>query len=344
MALRTSPRRIETAILAVMSGTPLDQAAATVPVDPPGLADAIELYQAAGRAALDAQARTGDWQHVSIEFPDWDTAEHAAAVYLAPQLCQAEDDGIIAAWWFIRKAPCWRLRCQPGPAATPASTSARIGSILQDMRAQNLIVAAHQAIYEPETCAFGGPDGMDTAHRLFHADSQNVLAYLTACPTATPPDRVIGRRELSILLCSRMFRGARQDWHEQGDIWHQVTGHRPIPPGTPPGRLSDLTPGLRRLMSTGTGPGSSLTGSRGPLAFASGWATAFENAGSALADAARDGTLTRGLRAVLAHHVLFHWNRIGLPSRTQAILAAAATQAAFGTDRDLTQLRLQRPG
>jgi thiopeptide-type bacteriocin biosynthesis protein len=167
---------------------------------------------------------------------------------------------------------------------------------------------------------------MDTAHRLFHADSRNILAYLAAPPAAAP-----GRRELSVLLCSRMFRGARQDWYEQGDIWHQVTAHRPVPPGTPLDRLSDLTPGLRQLMSADTGPDSTLTGTSGPLAFASGWAAAFEHAGTALADAARDGTLTRGLRAVLAHHVIFHWNRIGLPTRTQAILAAAATQTVFGT-------------
>ncbi|HEX8006848.1 MAG TPA: thiopeptide-type bacteriocin biosynthesis protein, partial [Trebonia sp.] len=175
MRTRTSPRRTENAILAVLSGTPLEEAAACIGTDPPGLADAIELYQAAGRAALEAQPCAGDWQHVSIEFPDWDTAEHAAAVGLAPQLRQAEDDGIIAAWWFIRKAPCWRLRCQPGPAATPPGAAARISGILQDMRSQGLIVTARQAIYEPETCAFGGPAGMDIAYRLFHADSRNIL-------------------------------------------------------------------------------------------------------------------------------------------------------------------------
>jgi len=79
-----------------------------------------------------------------------------------------------------------------------------------------------------------------------------------------------------------------------------------------------------------TGPGSNLTDSHGPLGFASGWAAAFEHAGTTLAGAARDGTLTRGLRAILAHHVIFHWNRIGLTSRTQGILATAATQAVFG--------------
>lgn len=331
MGPQTSLSRTETAILAVLSGTPLDQAAASIPSDTDSLADAIELYRAAGQAALEAQARAGDWQHVSIEFSDRDAAEHAAAVWLAPQLRHAEDDGSIASWWFIRKGQCWRLRCQPGSAATPAGAAARISGILRGMCAQGLIVTAQQAIYEPETYAFGGPAGTDTAHRLFHTDSRSILTYLGAPDTATPPSHAIGRRELSVLLLSRMFRGARQDWHEQGDIWHQVAAYRPVPPSAPSDRLGDLTPGLRQLMRTDTGPDSTLTSPQGPLAFAAGWAAAFEHAGNSLADAARDGTLTRGPRAILAHHVIFHWNRLGLPARTQGILAAAATQAVFGT-------------
>lgn len=319
----------ENAVLAVLSGTPLAEAAASIGTDPPDLADAIELYQAAGRAALEAQPRAGDWQHVSIEFPDWDTAEHTAAAVLAPQLRQAEDDGVIAAWWFIRKAPCWRLRCQHGPATTPPAAAAHISSILQDMRIQGLIVTGRQAIYEPETCAFGGPAAMDTAHRLFHADSRNILTFLAPPAATAPPGAVIGRRELSILLCSRMIRSASQDWYEQGDVWHQVATHRPVPPGTPPDRLNCLASSVRKLMSADTGPGRVTGGASGPLTSAADWATAFEHAGRALGDAARDGTLTRGLRAVLAHHVIFHWNRIGLPSRTQGILAAAATEAVF---------------
>lgn len=35
--------------------------------------------------------------------------------------------------------------------------------------------------------------------------------------------------------------------------------------------------------------------------------------------------LTRGLRALLAHTVIFHWNRFGLPATTPGILARAAT-------------------
>lgn len=66
-----------------------------------------------------------------------------------------------------------------------------------------------------------------------------------------------------------------------------------------------------------------------PLAHHGGWVHAFEQAGQDLARLARDGHLTRGLRAVLAHHLLFHANRAGLPVDHQAALAARALDAAF---------------
>jgi thiopeptide-type bacteriocin biosynthesis protein len=65
----------------------------------------------------------------------------------------------------------------------------------------------------------------------------------------------------------------------------------------------------------------------GPLAFATDWANAFRHAGQALGASSRAGRLQRGLRQVLAYHVIFHWNRLGLPLRTQSILATAAHTA-----------------
>ncbi|WP_433261372.1 thiopeptide-type bacteriocin biosynthesis protein [Actinosynnema sp. CS-041913] len=60
-------------------------------------------------------------------------------------------------------------------------------------------------IYEPEGHAFGGPDGMTVAHRLFHSDSRHSLVHLRTGQAA------IGERELPVLLCSTLLRGAGQD-------------------------------------------------------------------------------------------------------------------------------------
>jgi thiopeptide-type bacteriocin biosynthesis protein len=299
-------------------------------MEPADLAEAVEVYQAAGCAALEAQARARGWHQVRIEFADWDTAEQAAADYLGPQLWQAETAGIISLWWFIRKAPCWRLRCHPGHAATPADMKTFTDRVTGAMLSRGFIVRAPETVYEPETCAFGGQEGMDIAHHLFHADSRNILGYLNRQDPAAPPGRTIGRRELSIILCSLMMRGAGQEWHEQGDIWDRVAAQRPIPPGTSLKRLHDMRPRLRQLMTVDTGPGSKLVKSGGSLAFTSDWTAAFEQAGKALGNMARDGNLSRGLRDILAHHVVFHWNRIGLTSRTQSILSKAAREVILG--------------
>lgn len=69
----------------------------------------------------------------------------------------------------------------------------------------------------------------------------------------------------------------------------------------------------------------------GPLRGHGAWFAAFELAGQSLAELARHGQLRRGLRAVLAHHVVFHANRAGLTLADQATLAALATDTVFAT-------------
>lgn len=69
-----------------------------------------------------------------------------------------------------------------------------------------------------------------------------------------------------------------------------------------------------------------------PLAHVGQWADVYAAAGREVADLAAAGALHRGLRDVLAHHVIFAWNRLGLPYITQAVLAATAKTVVFGPD------------
>ncbi|MFE0683464.1 thiopeptide-type bacteriocin biosynthesis protein [Streptomyces sp. NPDC058961] len=315
MQPRTDPQQTESGVLAVLAGSPLDATAHQLGADPADLADAVTLYRAAGLQALRVQGASGDWQQVRIQFTDWQAAEAIAATRLRPALEDATLSGLLTRWWFIRKAPHWRLRLLPG--ADPGQLRKTIAELLDRLTAEHLLNHWRPAVYEPETLAFGGPAGIDTAHDLFHADSRHLLGHLTG---PSP----IGRRELSVLLLASLFRGAGQEWHEQGDIWHRVTRMRPLPDDVGPGQLQAMTGGMRRLMTVDTGPAGSLLGPGTELAFASPWAAAFTRAGQQLATAAHLNTLERGLRGVLAHHVIFHWNRIGLPARTQALLTRAA--------------------
>ncbi|WP_329131169.1 thiopeptide-type bacteriocin biosynthesis protein [Streptomyces sp. NBC_01476] len=322
MTTPAAPHRTVDGVLAVLAGIPLDQAAGRLAMEPADLSDAVEVYQAAGEAALDAQPAEGRWYQVHIEFPAWDGAEQTSAHHLGPRLQQLTP--AVGSWWFIRKAPYWRLRCRPGPGGALADTRASVNAVLDSLTAAGPVRRWWETIYEPEVLAFGGPQGMEAAHDLFSADSSAILDYIRRRGDTGEAGRTLGRRELSVLLCSALFHGAGQEWHEQGDIWHRVASMRSLPADTPTHRLHDLTASLRRLMTVDTGPDSPLFAADRPLAFAAPWATAFTTAGRSLGRAAHDGTVERGLRDILAHHVIFHWNRLGLPGRTQAILARAA--------------------
>lgn len=316
-------RRIEKAILDVLAGGSLYAAAARAALPPAELAAAVDLYQAAGYAALEAQTVTRlGWVHVHIEFTDWDRAESVAADHLGPQLRQFEEADLLASWWFVRKAPYWRLRCLHTATLTQAELAERLAAALNAMRARGLLAGIGRSIYEPEALAFGGPDGISAAHDLFHADSQAILGYLRR--HTAPPEHGIGRRELSVMLCSALFRGAGQDWYEQGDVWRRVAEMRPLPPGTPTDRIPEMAPALKHLMTLASASSGPLFGHNRPLAYASPWTAAFTRAGRRLGHAAHQGTLQRGIREVLAHHVIFHWNRLGLTARSQGILSRAA--------------------
>lgn len=261
------------------------------------------------------------WRQVFIHFDAWDAAEHTAVAHLGPLLTDAETSGLVASWFFIRKAPCWRVRFLPSDDSTAQDATTFIHQRLDTLHEAGRIARWTETVYEPEAYAFGGPAAMDSAHHLFHQDSRHIFAYLggdRAPASASGGDQ---RRELSILLSSILMRSAGQDWYEQGDIWARVAEHRSLPPDAPPDRLHAMGSDLRWLMTVDP---ASLAQNDGPLAFLSDWAAAFDNAGTHLGELACHGTLRRGLRAVLAHHVIFAWNRIGLSHTTQSLLANVA--------------------
>ncbi|MEU8196437.1 thiopeptide-type bacteriocin biosynthesis protein [Microbispora amethystogenes] len=275
------------------------------------------------------------WRQVNIAFRDWADAENAAVAHLAPLLAEAEDEGLLAAWFYVRKAPCWRVRYLPAGDASRAH--AHLHRHLEALTFAGHVADVKQVVYEPETHAFGGVEGMQVAHRLFHADSRHLLAYLA---DARRPPGIDQRRELSILLCGLLLRAARLDWYEQGDVWARVADHRDPPHRVPVDRLCASQDGMRRLMSVDP---TSLMRENGPLAFAAEWAQAFTSAGRDLAALACGGLLHRGLRAVLTHHVIFTWNRFGLPSTDQGVLAATAKAVVFGRDPTTTPQAEEEP-
>ncbi|GAA3436949.1 thiopeptide-type bacteriocin biosynthesis protein [Kutzneria kofuensis] len=310
----------ERAILQVLGGASLNEAAAAEQVGQEDLVEAVEVYRQAGWQALERQQASGWWQ-VYIQFADWTTSEQVAADTIVPLLSQAEENGLVTNWWFMRKHPCWRLRLHPG--ADGQAMRAQLAVAFDQAAADGRIARWWPGIYEAETAAFGGEEGMATAHGLFCEDSRAVMRLIC------DGDVGLGRRELSVLLCGTLMRAAGLEWYEQGDTWHRVAQERPLPEDVPLAKLTTMASELKRVLVADTKPDGPLLSADGPLASATAWADAFRQAGHALGEAARAGTLTRGLRDVLSYAVIFHWNRLGLPARTQSILAWTARTATL---------------
>lgn len=255
-------------------------------------------------------APSGEWRQVDIEFVDWACAAATVARTMQPLLHE-----LTTGWWFLRKHPRWRIRYRN----PNRDNEYRLRGALDLLAAEHVITAWHPVIYEPETVAFGGDHAMDLAHGLFCHDSRTVLEMLSTASDA----RTVGQAELSLLAVSRMLRAAGLDWFEQGDVWARVVELRRYPGAARHLHAPRTRAAVHRLLTLDTDPTTALA-SDGPLTPHRDWLTAYHRTGAELAELARAGRLERGLRAVLAHHVLFHWNRLSLDIREQHALAAMA--------------------
>jgi protein-L-isoaspartate(D-aspartate) O-methyltransferase len=239
------------------------------------------------------------WWHASVAFPGGAIGTEAARA-----LSDALQD---QRFHFLRKDPGLRLR-------TERPSAALLDRLVADRQATGWV----GGIYEPETDAFGGPEGMGVAHDVFCADSRSAL----------PESGTRGTRERCVMLLSAMIRESGLDPFEAGDVWSRLAALRPaVTPPTGPA-LDRAVSAMRRLMNA--------DGALRPDA-EPGWAervAAFEDAGRHIRRLAADGRLIRGLRAVLAHHAIFAFNRAGVPAAEQAATAWLGRHVAFSTGDD----------
>ncbi|MFI6428400.1 thiopeptide-type bacteriocin biosynthesis protein [Promicromonospora sp. NPDC050880] len=252
-----------------------------------------------------------EWRQTNIQFADPTAVEQTAVTVLAPALRDLDVDD----WFFVRKTPHWRIRFHTDPA-----TATCVNKTLDALAARGQIQCWTPSVYEPETRAFGGEGGMHVAHDHFARDTTHVLAYLAhrrARPTG--PDQ---REHVSILLAALLHRAAGLDWYEQGDVWDRIAHHRAT---TTAPTVDDIT-ATRRLLTVDT---ARLVENNEALGWLASWAASHTATGNRLRAHHQRGELTRGIRAVLAHHALFAWNRIGLDPQAQARIAHTAAAAVF---------------
>jgi Lantibiotic biosynthesis dehydratase C-term len=106
---------------------------------------------------------------------------------------------------------------------------------------------------------------MSIAHDLFCADSRGALDYLRREAPG------IGRRELSLLLISALWRAAGLDHFECGDVFDRVSRLRPPPSGTDSERLEKLANNVRPFLTLPIHAGSSPVAPDDPAVYAAPW-------------------------------------------------------------------------
>lgn len=312
---RTVP---EDAVLSVLGGVPIEAAARRAETSPARLAEAVERYRTAGQAALHQQS--AGWYQVYVKFADYSTAARAFRVYLLPAL----GEETVGPWWFLRKHPYWRLRVHPAPGAPAEPVISHVTQALHSAASWGVVEEWKPSLYEPEAIAFGGLQGLEIAHRLFHADSLGVLAYDQLAEKGV--DRLPDAKVVSLLLLASLLRSAGLEWGEQGDVWGQVEAKRALPADVPPAKVSTMVDPMRSLLTVDAG---AVFAESTPASLRT-WLTGMRREGQALQQAAHANRLGLRLRGILAKHVIFHWNRMGFSVRQQAIWARAAREALLG--------------
>lgn len=313
---------IEQAILAVLTGTPISEAAAWMCSSPQYLAQAVDMYRTAGQAVLDARPWLDNWHQMTVEFADYRAAEPVFLAYLLPALREATNTGLVKAWWFSRAYPCWQLQIASSSDTSDEAATASVTAALNSAASWGVVNRWRSASYDPETTAFGGPDGMNIAHGLFHADSNGVLDFLHRL--RGDGSGLLDAKATSLIVISRFLRAAGQDWHGQGDVWSRVEAKNPMPDNASADCVFGTTERFHELLAADTAP---FPTAYGPLTE---WIYALEQCGQALSHATHEGQLDVDIRGVLAEHIIFHWNRMGFTTHQQAIWARAARTTILG--------------
>jgi class I lanthipeptide synthase len=103
---------------------------------------------------------------------------------LAPAIDQAIANGLADSWFFIRYSdPDWhvRLRFTGDPQKLTSELLPYLYRALAPLGDRGLLWRLQVDTYEREVERYGGPDGIEIAEQLFHADSEATLAVIAAC-------------------------------------------------------------------------------------------------------------------------------------------------------------------
>jgi thiopeptide-type bacteriocin biosynthesis protein len=121
-----------------------------------------------------------DWLYAKL-YTGAATADRVLTEVIGPVVRQAMTTGAATQWFFIRYGdPDWhlRLRIQGDPARLLGEVLPHLYALAAPWLADRRVWKLQLDTYEREVERYGGPLGMELAERLFHADSEAVLAIV----------------------------------------------------------------------------------------------------------------------------------------------------------------------
>lgn len=210
--------------------------------------------------------------------------------------------------WFVRKPPGLRIR-----ARTEVGGKDVLSRIVTGLRDDDIVVSAHEGVYEPEARRFGGERAMERVHSFFHVDSRGFITWHLQRARARLPPAVASLGVVATLF-DRVLAGADS---ETWDAWanlaslhgieHHRTTARPL-----------LPPTFAQLHAMAADHESAVL-------------TDYDRGCDALAEGVdvlrREGGFHVGVRAFVADVALFHWNRWGIAHDERIALCEGALAA-----------------
>lgn len=246
---------------------------------------------------------------------------HAKAQYLQHRLYTPQLNRLMpeilslpaGKFWFMVKGDGGehlRLRFAP-------EIQTEVQNLVQAGQEQGWISAAPLTPYEPEVGLFGGETAMQHAHRFFEMD-----AWLALHAHKLDTNN---RYLTSHLWMTLMLRSCGLDSFEQWDVWQKLGQVRP--PARPEHHklVEQISAAVQRIGSLSTDRlWEELLGRVPEMGV---WKDELTLWGKAMQGLLAHGPLERGLRSILAVHVIFHSNRM-LFNLTEQVLFTAAWQHA----------------
>lgn len=289
------------------------------------LSDLRDAFLEAGLTALRARTRPSSWVQMGLQVPH---GRPHPELYrrLASTARQLLEQPTVANCFFMHKPPGLRVRFETTESALEQDIYERVALWVEE----GLIERVVPAVYEPEAHLFGGPVSMRSVHRLFTIDALAWLDFHTlAGATGEQPGPAWA---LSLVMLRALFDGLEIVGWEDLDVWDRVRSQT----GRRLGEQALAHDGLGAVASTMRAAWADhrwlLT--QLPLRTRE-IAEAYRSA--IVPEAARwrsDYFATRqayiGPREAAAYFAVFHWNRAGLPSVRQALVAESLAARQVG--------------